>query len=213
MAQITYPYSIGAAVYGTALSSVYSWYVQWYQYPTNTSTMTPTSNFTINSVVMGSPNATVNVTIYDSTLIERSGSVGYAAGVFTYSTVPTIRLYNNTLGTYVAVYNTSLSTTVADNSGNYISGTILHSQTLNISVPATWFQSPNTTWNVQVSNLMTIVSTAVSQTNTRTSVNFYVPLSFNMTVRYADALRPVLNMWVRKDDALVTVQTITVKKT
>lgn len=207
-----YPHSIGSALYGT-LSSVYTWYVQWYQYPTNTSVINSTSNFTVNSVSIGVSGVDVSVTVYNLNDISRSGSVGFDPGIFTYKSLPTIRFYNVTLGTYVLAYNTELSTTVAGNSGNLITGSILHQQTLNVTVPFSWFESTNATWNVNISELVTIVETAVTQTNTRTSDNFVVPPIFNVKVRYQDAIATAKNIWVRKDDALSTVKTITVKNT
>lgn len=47
---ITLPYSTPLTTYGSALSSTYTWYQQWYVYPTITDTITSQAQITINSI-------------------------------------------------------------------------------------------------------------------------------------------------------------------
>lgn len=205
-----YPYSIGSAPYGT-LSSVYSWYVQWYQYPTNTSTITTTGNITLNSATIVSEGVQLSLTIYDIANISRAGTSGYTAPTFTYKSKPTINVRNVNLATNILAYNTELSTDVAaGGSGDTITGSIVHSQTLNVTVPLSWFFTENNTWKFTISNLLTIVNTSVTQTNTR-EATFIVPPMFNVMVRYNNELVRAKNIWVRKDDTLQLVKSLTVK--
>lgn len=206
-----FPYSINSLQYGSTLSSVYSWYVQWYQYPTNTSTITTTGNITLNSATVVSEGVQLSLTIYDIANISRTGTSGYTAPTFTYKSKPTINVRNVNLATDILAYNTELSTDVAaGGSGNTITGSIVHSQTLNVTVPLSWFFTENNTWKFTISNLLTIVNTSVTQTNTR-EATFIVPPMFNVMVRYNNELVRAKNIWVRKDDTLQLVKSLTVK--
>jgi hypothetical protein len=210
---IAYPYSLGTytTAYGT-LSSVYSWYVQWYQYPTNTSTIYSYADATIYAPTPVGTGVQVPIAIYNNNAIYRVGTSGYTAPTFTYKSLPTISLYNVNLGQSIVIYNAEISTTVADNGvGTQTSGSILHNIGVYPIVPYNWFEPAYSTWQIRHSEVVTIVDTAVTQTNTFTSASFVVDPVFNVTVRYADALYKAKNIWVRKDDVLCPVKTMKVK--
>lgn len=210
---IVYPYNPGSTQYGT-MSSIYTWYVQYYQYPTNTSTIYSYFAYQLNSATIVSGGVQMSITIYNQDAINRQGTTGYTAPTFTYKSLPTITLYNMTLGTSISVYNAEISTTVAaSGNGTVTTGSITHSTTLNILVPMTWFDSANSTWRFNVSELVTIVDTAVTQTNVLSTATFIVPPVYNVVVRYENALYTAKAIWVRKDDALFPVQSIAAKIT
>jgi hypothetical protein len=123
-----------------------------------------------------------------------------------------MKIYNKDTSGSVVFYNTEISTTVAAGaSGETITGSIVHAQTLNATIPYSWFVNGNASCRFEISELVTIVDTAVTQTNVRVSNYFVLAPVFNWTVRYADALSKAKTIWVRKDDALALAKNITVK--
>ena len=137
---ISFPYTTESGAYGSTLSNTYEWYVQYYQYPTVTDTMKSSNAYmTINSITQNTDDTiTLNISIYSQNAITRTGTSGYTASTFTFISQPTIQLHNQSLGTSVTVYNSAISTTVADNgSGTTVSSSITHSSTVNVSIPST----------------------------------------------------------------------------
>ena len=117
----------------------------------------------------------MNISVYSQNAITRTGTSGYTASTFTFISQPTIQLHNQNLGTSISVYNSAISTTVADNgSGTTVSSSITHSTTVNISVPSTWFESDNTAWYFTISDKLTISDVSATLTNTKTFSVFNV---------------------------------------
>lgn len=174
---ISFPYTTESGAYGSTLSNTYEWYVQWYQYPTITDTMKSSNAYmTINSITQNANDTvTLNISIYSQNAITRTGTSRYTASTFTFISQPTIQLYNQNLGTSITVYNSAISTTVADNgSGTAVSSSITHSATVNVSVPSTWFESDNTAWYFTISDKLTISDVSATLTNTKTFATFNV---------------------------------------
>lgn len=198
---ITLPYTPTANIeYGSIQwsSSTVTSAGTYYEYRT----MTSQGYSTINSFTKQADGSfLMNITIYSYSLITRTNT-GYARGAMTFQTTPLIQVYNQALGTAITVYNASLTTSVNDST----SGSITHSTTLNISIPATWFQSGNDVWYLITQQVVTCTTTGETTTHIKTESTFQVLLAFNIVVRYANTLRPVINMWVRYNDALYPVK-------
>lgn len=200
---ITLPYTTESGTYGTTFSSTYTWYVPYYQYPTNVSKITSSAYMKINSFAPNGDIVDVNITIYSKNAITRTGTSGYTCSTFTFKTQPTIKLNNVALGTSIELYNMALTTTVGDNgSGTAVSGSITHSATLTISVPRTWFLIENSQWNFSISDVITIVDTSATHTNNKTFASFNVAPLFVMTVRKDGVLYRVNDITIRKDGVL-----------
>lgn len=126
----------------------------------------------------------VNISIYSKNAITRTGTSGYTCSTFTFKSQPTILLHNKTLGESVEVYDMALTTTVADNgTGTAVSGSIVHASTLDVTVPSSWFIEENRQWYFTISDLITIVDTGVTHTNTKTFDTFVVDALYNVWVK------------------------------
>ena len=201
---ITLPYSTTNSQYGsTTFSSSRSTSSGTYY---NYTTMTSEGYATINSFTRQSDGSFLaNIYIHSYSLITRTYDF-YWTGVYTLQTTPTIRLYNAALSSYITVYNASLTTTVDDES----TGSITHSATVDVTIPASWFLESNQTWIFNTQQVVTVVTTSESSTHTKTETSFVVPNIFNIWVRYADGLYLVKDIWVRKDDALYYAKSLNV---
>ena len=216
---VTLPYSINFGQYGS-FSSLYTWYVQYYQYPTNNSVITSNASATINSKTPSGSNIILSISIYNLNNITRTGTSGYTAPTFTYTTTPTFRLNNINTGESIIIYNTGISTTVAANGvGTATTGSITHNSTINVTVPSTWFSSNLT---ISISEVVLIVDTAATQTNSALSAQFFIAIdiqrTFTCTVNWANdsnntySTRPAsVNFYLYKNGAYL--QTITVSST
>lgn len=161
-------------------------------------TMTSQGYSTINSFTRQTDGTfLMNITIYSYSLITRTNT-GYARGNMTFQTTPLIQIYNQTLATAITVYNSALTTVVS----NAVTGSITHSTTVNVTVPYNWFTGTNITWYLVTQQVVTCTTTAETATHIKSESTFEVPLNYNMTVRYADALYTVKYVWVRSSDAL-----------
>ena len=196
---ITLPYSTANTQYGsdTFSTSTSTSDGTYYNYVT----MTSQGYCTVNSFARQTDGSVLaSIYVYSYSAITRTND-GYTTGTYTLQTTPTIQLYNSVLGSYITVYNASLTTTVDDAS----TGSITHSSTVNVSIPAAWFNTANQTWIFTSQQVVTVVTTAATATHTKTETSFTVPNLFNVWVRYADGLYLVKDIWVRKDDALYYV--------
>lgn len=149
-----------------------------------------TEAFIASSVsVIEQTDVNVNISIYSKNAITRTGTSGYTCSTFTFKSQPTILLHNKTLGESVEVYNMALTTTVADNgSGTAVSGSIVHASTLDVTVPSSWFIEENRQWYFTISDLITIVNTGVTHTNTKTFDTFVVDALYNVWVKKSISL-------------------------
>lgn len=131
-----------------------------------------------------SDDITANISIYSQNAITRTGTNGYTASTFTFKSQPTILLYNKTLGTSIPIYNVALTTTVADNgTGATVSSSITHSSTINVNIPESWFEEENRYWYFTISDILTIVDTSSTLTNTKTFETFVVDALYDVFVR------------------------------
>lgn len=148
-----------------------------------------TGEFTAPNYSANDNGVNVNISIYSKNAITRTGTSGYTCSTFTFKSQPTILLHNKTLGESVEVYDMALTTTVADNgSGTAVSGSIVHASTLDVTVPSSWFIEENRQWYFTISDLITIVNTGVTHTNTKTFDTFVVDALYNVWVKKSISL-------------------------
>ena len=200
---ITFPYTINFGAYGT-LSSVYSWYVMYYQYPTNTSTITSNATATLKTPIISGDTCILPITISNSDVINRTGTSGYTAPNFTYTSTPTFKLNNVTLGSSIQLYSASNTTILgAKGDGTTSTFTLATTQTINVNMPVAWLDD---TLTVSVSDVVTIVTTSVTQTNAKTSASFTLPISqqtISFTVNWTDDSLNAYNTRPNSDEYVI----------
>lgn len=148
-----------------------------------------TGEFTAPNYSANDNGVNVNISIYSKNAITRTGTSGYTCSTFTFKSQPTILLNNKTLSESIEVYDMALTTTVADNgAGTAVSGSIVHASTLDVTVPSSWFIEENRQWYFTISDLITIVDTGVTHTNTKTFNTFVVDALYNVWVKKSISL-------------------------
>lgn len=193
---VTLPYHINFGQYGS-LVSLYQWYVKWYQYPTNTSTILSTATATIKSSTSVTNGMNVTISIYNINNISRVGTSGYVAPTFTYYSTPIFTLYNSVLDESIEIYNTSISTSVAaGSSGETTTGSIVHDDEVIVFVPSYWFDSANYEhFSIKISETVLISDTSVSQINATTSTEFAFlsPATFTYSITWINDSNNIYN--------------------
>ena len=209
---ITIPYTTDSSIYGSTLSNTYQWYVRYYQYPTVTDTMNSSAYVQINSFVPNGEVVKTTITIYSKNNITRQSTNGYTPDTFTFQSQPTIKLNNITLNESILLYNASLTKDVAGNStGTQTTGSIVHTTSLTIDIPRKWFISNNSQWTFTISDILTIVNTGTTITNSKTFTAFNVAPLFMMSVAYKGTLRKVNDIIVRKNGNLYHADALVMK--
>lgn len=214
---VKYPYNTANYLYGT-FSSRYQWYVQWYKYPANTSTITSETYLTINNVRPNGDNVDLSLTVHSTnniTRVSEASYAGYACPTFTYKSQPIVNIHNEILNKDILAYNMELSTDVIGNpSGNTSPtyGVIVHDQTVDVSIPKDWFSEYENIWTFKVQDVITIVNTGATQTNTQDNRVFKIPKLFSITVKKDGKLYQSKNVTIMKNGELIDVVGLGVRK-
>lgn len=201
---ITLPYSTVNLEYGSTQWSSYTSTSTGTYY--NYRTMDSQGYCTMNSFTRqndGSILASIYVWAYS--LITRTNT-GYLTGAYTFQTIPLIQIHNQTLNSSITIYNASLTTSV----GDATTGSITHASTVNVSIPASWFEPANQAWIFVTQQTVSCVNTGESVIHYKSETAFVVPYLYNVTVRYADALYPAKNIWVKYNDSLYVAKSLNV---
>lgn len=199
---ITMPYSTANTEYGTITwSSVLVLSdADAYEYRT----MTSQGYYTLNSITKNNAGSVIaNIYYYSYSLITR-WHTGYAVGTYTFQSTPFIRINNPALGSYINIYNGSLTTTVADAAN----GSITHAGTINVTLPEDWLLIANRNWNFTVQQTVTCVNTGETITHVKTEPVMAMPPIYNVWVNDNGVLKAAIGIWTNNNGVLREVKNI-----
>lgn len=184
-----FPITIEIPNYGS-FSSTYSWYVRWYQYPTNTSTITSSATITFGKPKgIRGDNYIVPVSINNIDNISRLNNSGYngIAPTFTYTTTPTITLTSSDGTKSIVLYNSSVSNTVAAAQRLTTStGSVIHNNTVDVEIPASMFDE-SLVHNISISNVVLINDTSATSTfNGSGTISFESSTTYQLYIDWLD---------------------------
>ena len=195
------PYTEPSFTYG-AWTDYYSWTSGYFSYANSTS-VSSVSDYTINSITIGSDSITINITINSVDTISRSGS---NPGNWTFSSQPNYTIHNLYYDEYVTIYNMQIQTIVTYSQTTNIT----HSGTFDIEIPLKWADDGKNVVQIEIENTTMSNNRGITHVYNRSTRVLDMPLNIPLYVMIDNEITRAKTIFIKMGNNIVRAKDIKV---